>query len=527
MILFYSQGGGLFAPSDIPAGLCTHILYYFASFDDSGTSIKSEWNDEENEGNAESQGTYSLVTEFKNNDPELKVLLAYGGHITDDSRKSNFSVRFNICFFSKSIYLGYSKTQQIIMYRSNSIIAQSSENRKNFAQSAVDFLRRNNFDGMILQWEYPVNMGLEHATLVRELKNAFMRESQSSSRDQLLLTLAVSAEKNVIDISYDVDYFEENVDLIFLLSYDFHNGLEATVDLPAKLYSSQQGATDNAAFAANYWSSIGMPKEKIVIGISGFAAGWTLADASQTAIGARASGPSPPLRTGNGGGRAAYREVFFHLHSINRSKKICNNPNAKETVDKELVGAYLTEANRWYGYDNPETIKIKVKWLKEQGFAGAFLWSLNSDDFKGTNCGVGVYPLLTAINEALETDDESETDETTFTSPTPSTTLALSSSTPELQRANRSTTVRPSTTTSNTVRISTKRTVIFEHTDFKCPQRDGLFVYPNDCRKFYNCAFNYPFVMTCGVLTYYNDEIKGCDHWYSAPTECKKEFFDS
>lgn len=45
---------------------------------------------------------------------------------------------------------------------------------------------------------------------------------------------------------------------------------------------------------------------------------------------------------------------------------------------------------------------LQMKWLKEKGYGGAFIWTLDFDDFKGTNCGKGPYPLLNAINNELK-----------------------------------------------------------------------------------------------------------------------------
>lgn len=42
-----------------------------------------------------------------------------------------------------------------------------------------------------------------------------------------------------------------------------------------------------------------------------------------------------------------------------------------------------------------------MQWIKENGFGGAFISSLNFDDFKGENCGKGPYPLLNAIHRVL------------------------------------------------------------------------------------------------------------------------------
>lgn len=45
----------------------------------------------------------------------------------------------------------------------------------------------------------------------------------------------------------------------------------------------------------------------------------------------------------------------------------------------------------------------QIQWLKQSGFGGAMVWSLDLDDFSGTFCGQGRYPLINTIKSGLGT----------------------------------------------------------------------------------------------------------------------------
>jgi len=48
------------------------------------------------------------------------------------------------------------------------------------------------------------------------------------------------------------------------------------------------------------------------------------------------------------------------------------------------------------GFDNLESLKLKVKYVTEKRLAGIMWWALDMDDFSGEFCGQGRYPLISS-----------------------------------------------------------------------------------------------------------------------------------
>ncbi|GFO01584.1 chitinase, partial [Plakobranchus ocellatus] len=71
----YRPGDGKFMPEDIDPNLCTHLIYSFAKLTNDHLAA-FEWNDEDT---AWSTGLYTKFNNLKNQNPELKTMLAVGG----------------------------------------------------------------------------------------------------------------------------------------------------------------------------------------------------------------------------------------------------------------------------------------------------------------------------------------------------------------------------------------------------------------------------------------------------------------
>lgn len=110
---------GKFLPDDIPADLCTHLIYAFGWLK-KGRLSSFESNDETKDG---VPGFYEKVVDLKKANANLKVLLAIGGWS-----------------------FGTQKFKEM---------AASRYARQTFIYSAIHFLRKRGFDGLDMDWEYP------------------------------------------------------------------------------------------------------------------------------------------------------------------------------------------------------------------------------------------------------------------------------------------------------------------------------------------------------------------------------------
>jgi GH18 family chitinase len=73
--------------------------------------------------------------------------------------------------------------------------------------------------------------------------------------------------------------------------------------------------------------------------------------------------------------------------------------NLMLTESNSLYNLTLT-GNLWVGYENTRSIQIKMDFIKERGYAGAMMWALGSDDFRGI-CGPR-NPLVTILHENMK-----------------------------------------------------------------------------------------------------------------------------
>lgn len=285
-----------------------------------------------------------------------------------------------------------------------SLIANDEDAREAFAQSAVEFVKEFDMDGLDLDWEYPNQEGhpgnhlgpedtKNHTKLLQAVRDAFDKETAETGKEYLV-TIAGAQTWTYAD-NNELAKIAEIVDYLAIMTYDTNGTWSGTTGHNAPLYDDpleeeiRGWLSGSASMGANVYQSSGVPTNKILIGLPFYGQAW--GGCNEDADGAfnKSTGAYQEC------GAAWEAEPSVESTDYNYIKSIVNKDGYDYYFDNLAKVPYLYNEDKgeFISYDNVESLGYKVNFIKDEGLAGAMIWDLATDDAD--------YNLLKTVSHGL------------------------------------------------------------------------------------------------------------------------------
>ncbi|MEU0280922.1 glycoside hydrolase family 18 protein [Streptomyces sp. NPDC088147] len=248
---------------------------------------------------------------------------------------------------------------------------EAAKNPAAFAQSCRALVEdprwADVFDGIDVDWEYPNACGL---TCDSSGRDAF-RNLASALRTEFgsdLVTAAITADGSDGGKIDAADYAgaAQYLDWYNPMTYDFFGAFAAqgptAPHSPLTSYPGIPTEGFNSDAAISKLKGLGVPSEKLLLGIGFYGRGWT--GVTQKEPGGTATGAAPGK----------------YEAGIEDYKILKTSCPANGTVGGT---AYAFCGNQWWSYDTPATIAGKMAYKNQQGLGGTFFWELSGDTTDG------------------------------------------------------------------------------------------------------------------------------------------------
>lgn len=266
-------------------------------------------------------------------------------------------------------------------------VAATAATRETFANSAVDFLRKYNFDGVDLDWEYPVSGGLEgnskrpqdkqNYTLLLSKIREKLNAAEAVDGKDYLLTIASGASPSYA-ANTELANIASIVDWINIMTYDFNGAWQKISAHNAPLYNDPAAAaagvpdasTFNVSAGAQGHLDAGVPASKLVLGVPFYGRGWD--GCTQTSNG--------QYQTCSGGSSVGTWEPGSFDYYDLEANYINKNGYTRYWNDTAKVPYLYNASNkRFISYDDVESLGHKTAYIKSKGLGGAMFWELSGD----------------------------------------------------------------------------------------------------------------------------------------------------
>ncbi|XP_065302044.1 chitinase-3-like protein 2 isoform X2 [Dermacentor albipictus] len=256
--------------------------------------------------------------------------------------------------------------------------------RLKFIRSAVRMVQRYHLSGIDFEWEFPewLSGHIGDRYLFRLLLQDF-RSYMNETKKDFLLSASISAVPALMVSAYDVQGLARHLDFINLMAYDLDfvdrwrpNTSHHSPLFPKLLNKREERTTHSVVSAVHHWADLGMPHEKMVLGIPLYARVYRLAH---------------PLE--NGWGSRALAETVLPFNKVCQLLK----RGAVTVMDKTAYAPHAYLGDIWISYESVESTVLKCLWADSMGLGGVMTYTIQMDDWEGKCDNNTKFPIHKAI----------------------------------------------------------------------------------------------------------------------------------
>jgi GH18 family chitinase len=364
----YERG---YTVSDIPAAKLDVINYAFAQIVNGEVALFDSWAAVERPFGPDTwdtplRGNFGALIRLKRQFPHLRTMISIGGWTLSSP-------------FSDA--------------------ALTPASRLKFAQSAVAFMKKYGFDGVDIDWEYPGGGGLDGnvaraedgANFTKLLAELRRQLDQAATADGKAYYLTIAAPAGLDKIAkLDIPGIAASVDWINVMTYDLHGAWDAITGHNAPLFGRNAQDVLSTERAIKPYRDAGVPGDMLLVGVPFYGRGWK---------------GVPPAGNGlyqpsNGGAPGPFESGMFEYQYV--ARLLAAQPGVyKRFWDATSRVPYLyapgVNGGTFISYDDVDSIREKILWLKSQGLGGVMFWELSGDTAPGTSTS-----LLDTIHRELK-----------------------------------------------------------------------------------------------------------------------------
>lgn len=329
IIGYVFPGNRVMSGSEINGALLTHINFAFANIVD-GKMV---------EGSPTDSINFAVLRKLREQHPHLKILISVGGW----GWSGNFSD-----------------------------MALTHQNRAVFIQSAIEFLKKHELDGLDFDWEYPGLPGNNNIHRPEDKENftALLHECRQAldeldgDEKHYLLTIAAAAFSGYLEHT-EMDVVAEYLDFINIMTYDFTGEWANITGHHTNLYKPELDSTAMSVEGSiELFVNAGVPAEKLLIGAAFYGRSWQEVSPENNGLGQPA--------TGLAGTDLKYKSIL---------RDYLSDPAFLELRDTSAAAPFLwnPEERIFITYEDPESLKRKAKFVNDKGLRGIMFWQYFGD----------------------------------------------------------------------------------------------------------------------------------------------------